>query len=202
VTPPGYVLLAGPSPAFQTIIYQPLQPPSLRLGGTPDMAPMTLCVCGTAQTPQTLPWKQNEGGPLSPEDALPLSEEHGVSFPEEVRIHLVIDLPIGTYAAYLLPTTTYADDLWRWERFLNRFGEIPLRLAPTVLESDEAIVAVFAHEAYELNALRVRLPDGEAITALELRKLVATGIEGNLHCQAWDDADRRITEWRQKTGPR
>jgi hypothetical protein len=105
-------------------------------------------------------------------------------------------LPPDVYAAYLLPIEVHADELWSWKRFLNRFGEIVIRLKPKVLDSDEAIVAVLAHEAFELNHLFEVLPDGAALRAEELYQLIAPEIPGNLHCQAWDDSDTRIKAWR------
>jgi hypothetical protein len=42
---------------------------------------------------------------------------------------------------------------------ITRIG-LPSRIRPHILESDEAIVAVFAHEMFELEKLRPTLQDG------------------------------------------
>ncbi len=57
-------------------------------------------------------------------------------------------------------------------------------LREDVLESDEAIVAVLAHEMHEINHLRVDLA-GLTITVHELQVRII-GKTGWLHLQAWD----------------
>jgi len=128
-------------------------------------------VVGVAQTPQTLPWEET-GASRLPEEALLLAERLGVTYPEEVKLVLMDTLPSDVYAAYLLPAEVNAHELWPWTRFLNRFGDIVIRLKPLVLDSDEAILAVLAHEAFELNQLFELLPGGTAIRAEQLGKLI------------------------------
>jgi hypothetical protein len=91
--------------------------------------------------------------------------------------------------------------LVRWEDLQNRFEDVAVKMSKDILESDEAIVAVVAHEMYELNNLR-RIMDesGGAIRADRLHNLVSPGIKGNLHDQAWDIADEAVARMR-KVGP-
>jgi len=85
-----------------------------------------------------------------------------------------------------------------WKDFYNRFGAIPVQLNPSVLNSDEAIVAVLGHEMHELNALRdlfEESPNGR-MKATYLWRLVATGIKDNLHDKAWDVANDLVEKMR------
>lgn len=74
-------------------------------------------------------------------------------------------------------------------------GKVPFLIRPDILRSDEAIVAVIAHERYELECLRPMLMEGK--TSIE--QFVAhtcVGNPGNLHEQAWDVADRLVARMR------
>ena len=76
-------------------------------------------------------------------------------------------------------------------------GKVPFRIRPDILESDEAIVAVFAHEMYELEKLRPILQEGE--TSIEqFVEHTRAGNPGNYHDEAWEVADcaRRTDERR------
>lgn len=157
----------------------------------------SLSLHAAAQNPATLPWLSNIDGARAVPEALALLQDHDVVFPEEIRLS-VAELPDDTYATYLMPSLTFDGDTWGWSRFLNRFGEIPIRATSSVFESDEAIIAVLSHEAFELNGLREHLPDGHVLPGFTIQQLIQPGIPGNLHCQAWDHADRRIREWRAR----
>jgi len=74
-------------------------------------------------------------------------------------------------------------------------------LSDEILSSDEAIVAVVAHEMHEVVGLR-RLFEARGdggMTVRELTYLVAPGRKGNLHDQAWDVADRLVVAMRRGT---
>jgi hypothetical protein len=124
-----------------------------------------------------------------------------VSFPEDVKLVVLGEdgLPPNVYASYMLPSRYYENDLVGWDRLLDRNGEILIRIKASVLASDEAILAVMAHEAFELNALREIMPDGQKIKPAELYKLISPEVPGNLHSQAWDDADQRVESWRTES---
>jgi len=76
-------------------------------------------------------------------------------------------------------------------------GRVPFRIWPRILNSDEAIVAVFAHEVFELEKLRPILEKG-ATRIEDFIALTRPGIPGNLHDQAWDHADRLVELMRQE----
>ena len=75
--------------------------------------------------------------------------------------------------------------------------KVPVRFWPGILDSDQAIVAVFAHEMHELNNLRSILEEGK--TSIEdLIEHVRPGRPGNLHDQAWDVADNLVLRMRKE----
>jgi hypothetical protein len=73
---------------------------------------------------------------------------------------------------------------------------VVVRIHPSVLQSDEAIVGILQHEAYELEAVQRTLgkspQTGQAIHAM----IDGTGAR-NLHGQAWDVADLRVLIMRE-----
>ena len=86
-----------------------------------------------------------------------------------------------------------------WQDHYNRFGKIPFLVHPDVLSSDEAIVAVFEHEMFELSRLReVFLSSAECrMTATDYGLQVATNRPGNFHDQAWEAADEIFLQMRR-----
>jgi uncharacterized protein YgfB (UPF0149 family) len=67
------------------------------------------------------------------------------------------------------------------------------------MPSDEALIAVIGHELYELNQLRRLCAErGGRLSAGELHGLIAPGATGNLHDEAWDEADRLVVELRRQ----
>ena len=72
-----------------------------------------------------------------------------------------------------------------------------MKVSKDILDSDEAIVAVMAHEMHELNGLRKIFQERETLPAEELGRLINPGHKGNLHDQAWDVADRLIATMRK-----
>ncbi len=73
-----------------------------------------------------------------------------------------------------------------------------VRLNADVLDSDEAIVAVLAHEMHEINWLRDRLLPGKPpLTAMEYNRLV-NGNSGTLHLEAWEVALAAVRRMRAR----
>jgi len=58
-----------------------------------------------------------------------------------------------------------------------------VRVRPEVLQSDEAILAVFGHEMHELNSLRQLFAEGGSMTSNQLRQLIQAP-SGSLHQEA------------------
>jgi hypothetical protein len=90
------------------------------------------------------------------------------------------------------------DGYIHWQDHYNRFGAIPFLIHPEVLESDEAIVAVFQHEMFELAELReVFMANKGRMDASDYGRQVSIGRKGNFHDQAWDSADETVLRMRE-----
>jgi hypothetical protein len=63
--------------------------------------------------------------------------------------------------------------------------------------SDEAIVGVFGHEMYELEALRGILKEGKT-TLDHLIGHTCVDNPGNIHDEAWDHADNLVERMRMR----
>jgi hypothetical protein len=87
--------------------------------------------------------------------------------------------------------TVVLDDL------LNKFGQVPFIVRADILESDEAIVAVIAHEMHELNGLLPLLREGQ-LTIEQFNAHTSATNFGNLHYEAWDIADKLVEEIQRK----
>lgn len=165
-------------------------------------ARLPIFIEGNAQTPKTLPWRINEGGRVrTAAEARAIAESHDIDVPEDTVFVAVEQraLPPKALASYLKRQVNSLDELVTWDEFYNRFEQIPIRLSKDILNSDEAIVAVVAHEMHELNALRALFEErGGAIPARELRLLTVAERPGNLHDHAWDEADRAIAKMRSE----
>jgi hypothetical protein len=74
-------------------------------------------------------------------------------------------------------------------------GKVPFLIRPDILKSDEAIVAVFAHELHELEVLPPILREGKKSIEDFIRH-TCPGTPGNLHDKAWDVADAMVERMR------
>ena len=79
-------------------------------------------------------------------------------------------------------------------------GKVPFRIRPDILTGDEAIVAVIAHEMYELEMLRPLLRIGISIE--QFGGHTRPGNPGNFHDEAWDLADVLVEQMRGEASPR
>jgi hypothetical protein len=79
----------------------------------------------------------------------------------------------------------------------DRTGKVPFRFWPGILNKDEAIVAVFAHEMFELEQLRPLLQEGK-MTIDDFIAHTRPNNPGNLHDQAWDRADELVARMRKE----
>ncbi len=146
---------------------------------------------GTARAPRSEHlWTKNCCHRLTLDEALEFAAAHGVDVPEYVRFFVSDDVqPDDAYAAYgRMPP----EGRLGWDDLVNkRTGAVPVKVRPYVLDSPEAVVAVFAHEVYELRALRRHLGD-RTISRQELGTLIAVDGDKNFHGRAWDDGDARV----------
>lgn len=163
---------------------------------------------GTAQGPG-LVWTRNVSGAVRNEvEARAIATAHGVVIPEDVEILMV---PKG-FEGIMLPQpvlegdavyATYGDfrigygvkNQWK---SLYRRNKILVKIRSDVFESDEAIVAVFTHEFYELNRLREMFAAANGVMRGEIIwDLIAPYRPGNLHSKAWDLADAAVQRMRE-----
>src|SRR5207245_1591695 len=93
--------------------------------------------------------------------------------------------------------TKLAGAIVYWSDMVNSLtGKVPFLVRPDVLKSDDAIVAVFGHEMYELAALRSVLMEGKT-TIEHFGGLTCADNPGNLHDEAWDYADDLVERMRK-----
>jgi hypothetical protein len=121
----------------------------------------------------------------------------GVEIPEDIAF-MARDpkfLPKNTLAQYF-GRRFAADERISWETFVNADEQVAVRFSKEILSSDEAVVAVFAHEMHELSRLRALFDIRETIPATEVLRLINPGIKGNLHDQAWEVADAIVARMR------
>jgi len=138
------------------------------------------------------------------EEAVEIAKKWGVVVPDDVAFILDVD---GEFLDEL--TTARGPDISRfpgglvgWRDFVHdRTGKVPLFVRRDIMESDEAIVAVFTHELYELAALRKILARGRTITLEEFVGYCAPDNPANLHDEAWDAADRAVLRMRKGKSP-
>lgn len=161
-------------------------------------------VRGMGEEPRTYPWRPNpDGAARSIDEAVAIARAHGVEIPDDITFlpRAGKHFPPKTFAAYFDRTFADARHVLHWDDFYRHAeDDIAVHISTDILSSDEAIVALFAHEMHELNGLRRLFDerDGGGITAGELRRLVNPGNRGNLHYQAWEVADRLVLAMRAK----
>lgn len=156
-----------------------------------------LALEGVAQSPR-MTWRKNPDGVVrTTEEAVDLARKWGVEIDDDIRFAAwdPASLPKNTHAEYFSQKLTSGVRL-SWARFLNAREELPVKISRDILSSDEAIVAVIAHEMHEINGLRRLFESRETIPAEEVYRLINPGIKGNLHDQAWDVADEVVARMR------
>jgi hypothetical protein len=152
-------------------------------------------VAGAAQPPRTLPWRPNPEGPRILADAIQLARDRGIRIEDDIRF-VVNDalVPANAFACY---GGFQSSQMVRWEDFYVK-ERIPVKIKTEVLASDEAIVAVFAHEMHELNELRRIFEERETMSGKALNELIKVGVHRNLHDRAWDVADNLVRAMREE----
>ena len=146
----------------------------------------------------TRTWKNNPNDETRTiEEAVLIAKQHGVVIPDEVvffvdeceELHADF-LARGPEVSKLPRERVYWSDLVH-----NRTKKIPFRIWSGILSSDEAIVAVFAHEMHELITLRPFLKAGGLLVE-DMILHTEPGRLRNLHDEAWDVADQKVDHMR------
>jgi hypothetical protein len=154
------------------------------------------------QSPR-MQWRANaDGKTRTIDEAKEIARRHGVVIPEDV--HIAPD-QIGDLGAEVTARGPRVDKLAGsivyWSDMVHdKTGKVPFRIRPDIFDSDEAIVAVFAHEMYELEQMRPLLLEGKT-TIEEFIAETCPGNPGNFHDEAWEVADRLVERMRQGETP-
>ena len=127
-----------------------------------------------------------------------VAAKNGVRIPDDVEFFLdefgLLDS--GTTARGPRVATS-SGTMVVWSDLLNLHGKVPFLIRPDILQSDEAIVAVFAHELYELESLRPLLCAG-GVSIESCQAYTSPNNPGNLHDVAWEVADRLVERMRRQ----
>ena len=137
----------------------------------------------------------NPGGTQrSVDEAMVIARRNGVEVPAFIKVVADPAVPIGEkFADYELVKRATRGDGVSWK-------DVPVpvvvRLHPSVLQSDEAIVGVLQHEAYELERLSATM-DKRPLTPEQISTMIDGKGVSNIHGQAWDVADLRVLIMRE-----
>jgi hypothetical protein len=144
-------------------------------------------------------WQENPSGEKRTiDEAIEIARKYGVRIPDDVDFFEDEDDELQENMTARGPKVTkVAGSVVYWSDLVNGLtGKVPFLVRPDILRSDEAIVAVFGHEMYELEALREILNEG--MTPIEyFIGHTSPGRRGNLHDQAWDYADDLVERMRK-----
>lgn len=150
------------------------------------------------QSPR-LQWRVNPAGQIRTlEEAVIIAKNHGVVVPEDVSISIDESGDLGPALTACGPRVGKVEgSVVYWSDLVHdKTGKVPFRIWHGILNSDEAIVAAFAHEMYEIEQLRPLLRRGTT-TIEELINLTCPGNPGNLHDEAWEVADKLVERMRE-----
>ncbi len=145
-------------------------------------------------------WRPNpDGASRTIEEACEIARRWGVDIPDHV--HFSVDEYDYLDDTTTAKTTTFREFEgtiidWSWF-FHKKTGKIPFLIRKDILTSDEAIVAVFGHEMFELARLRAIFANGAPIEKWEAETSARN--PGNVHWQAWDHADELVARMREAT---
>jgi hypothetical protein len=158
-----------------------------------------------------LRWKKNKGGlKRTIKEAVEIARKHGVEVPEDVEFFEADPGELkgslrGLFSGQRFETARGPDVSPRSDGRIhladhyNREGKIPFQVHADVLTSDEAIVAVFQHEMYELSLIReVFVQFAGSMNWADYGIQTSPGRPGNFHDLAWDEADKIVKRMRRR----
>jgi hypothetical protein len=143
-------------------------------------------------------WRDNPDGQVRTiEVAVEIAKSYGVVIPDDFEFY--VD-ELGELHEGLTARAPRVDkpsgERVNWSDLVHDIThKVPFRVWPGILRSDEAIVAVLAHEMHEILALRPYLEGGE-ISIDDFIMHTEPGRPGNLHDEAWDIADLMVDKMR------
>ena len=106
-------------------------------------------------------------------------------------------LPANIDARYFDLDSVTVEMEFQWEAdFVDlKSDKVRVRVAPHVFDSDEHIIAIFAHETFELEKLCEEFRVKGGLNGKRLYSLL-NEVNGDFHCLAWDHSDHVLGEWR------
>ena len=148
-------------------------------------------------------WKNNPNEETRTiEEAVLIAKKHGVIIPDEVVFFA--DECDELHADFLACGPKVRKDALErvyWSDLVHdQTKKVPFRIWSGILKSDEAIVAVFAHEMHELTILRPFLKAGGLLIE-DLILHTEPGRPRNLHDEAWNVADQKVDQMRKLVQP-
>src|SRR5947209_7593438 len=150
------------------------------------------------QSPR-LTWGENpDGKKKTMAEAREIARRFGVHIPEDVEFFEDEENELPENMTARGPKVTkLAGSRVYWSDLVNSLtGKVPFLVRPDILKSDEAIVGVFGHEMYELEAIRRILRKGKTPIEHYINHTRADN-PGNLHDAAWDYADDLVERLRK-----
>jgi hypothetical protein len=159
-----------------------------------------------------LRWKKNKGGlKRTIDEALAIARRNGVEVPEDVEFFEADPGELeGSLKGFFVgkrfvtargpDVEARSDGRIHLQDHYNKDGRIPFLVHPDILKSDEAIVAVFHHEMYELSLMRevFRQSRDGSMYGPDYGIQASVGRPGNFHDQAWDEADKIVLRMRRR----
>lgn len=141
---------------------------------------------------------ENAGGvQRTVDEALAIAKKNGVEMPGYIKVVADPTVKIKeSFAEYELIKNVREDAPLQWGTLVK--SEVVVRVHPSVLRSDEAIVGVLQHESYELEQLRMTMNRRGTLRPPEIRRMINSEGDLNLHGQAWDIADSRVLIMRER----
>lgn len=144
-------------------------------------------------------WRPNPDGQVRTiDEAIEIARRNGVIIPKYVAFFVDEQAELGpTITARAPMVRKPAGGRVRWIDLINdRTGRVPILIRPDILGSDEAIVAVLAHELHEIEGFRKIVERRGSISIEEFIAHHAWDNPGNLHDEGWDVADALVRRMR------
>ena len=167
-------------------------------------------ISGTANYHQTVhEWVDNPDGPRTIAEARIIAENNGAPIDDDMHFIRLTDTDFdamfgNAYAGYGRFRVRSDNDLIRWKSasghsLLDASGKINIWVRASILDSDRAITAVLAHEAYEIEALRVAFAkNGGALKSKQYEDLIKIDVPGNFHWNAAEFGDQLVRDMIQQ----
>ncbi len=147
----------------------------------------------------TLTWRPNpDGQARTIEEAIEVAKQNGVRIPADIAFFVDEFADLGPNITARGPNVTKPTGgqvVWS-DLVHDRTGKVPFLIRPDIPRSDEAIVAVIAHEVHEIQEFRKVVGRRGWITIEEFIAHHAPDNPGNLHDEAWDLADALVRRMR------